>query len=234
MKTARSNLEMIRHVAVRLVPLRERMAFLGGAATALLVTDPAAPDVRITTDVDVIVEAVSLGDYYNFSNTLHELGFSTDTREGAPVCRWLVDGIAVDIMPTEEGILGFGNPWYREALNHAVILSVDGMPVRVVNSLYFLATKITAFRSRGHGDFLASHDIEDIITLLDGRPEVVSEHAAADRAVGQFISRAFAEFLGNRVFLDALPGHLPPDPASQQRIHLLMSRIQSIVQRVSP
>jgi hypothetical protein len=46
-KTVETNLAMIRHVAMRLGELRERMVFLGGAATALLITDTAVPDVRI-------------------------------------------------------------------------------------------------------------------------------------------------------------------------------------------
>ncbi|MEA5114481.1 MAG: hypothetical protein VB050_10680 [Geobacteraceae bacterium] len=41
-------LAMIRHVAARLGHLRERVVVLGGAVTALLITDEAAPDVRVT------------------------------------------------------------------------------------------------------------------------------------------------------------------------------------------
>jgi hypothetical protein len=62
-----TNLEMIRHVARRLGDLRDRVVFLGGAATALLITDKATPDVRVTTDVDVIVEIASRTDYYRLS-----------------------------------------------------------------------------------------------------------------------------------------------------------------------
>jgi hypothetical protein len=65
-RAVEANLAMIRHVAGRLGNLRERVVFLGGAATALLITDSAAPDVRVTTDVDVIVEIASRGDYYRF------------------------------------------------------------------------------------------------------------------------------------------------------------------------
>jgi len=40
-RAVESNLEMIRHVAKRLGDLRDRVVFLGGAATALLITDKA-------------------------------------------------------------------------------------------------------------------------------------------------------------------------------------------------
>lgn len=50
------NIERLCLVASRLGPLREQVVFLGGATTALLVTDPAAPAPRPTKDVDVIIE----------------------------------------------------------------------------------------------------------------------------------------------------------------------------------
>jgi hypothetical protein len=39
-RAVETNLEMIRHVARRLGELRERMVFLGGAATVLLISTP--------------------------------------------------------------------------------------------------------------------------------------------------------------------------------------------------
>ncbi len=50
-KAVETNLEMIRYVARRLGDLREKVVFLGVAATVLLITDKATPDVRITTDL---------------------------------------------------------------------------------------------------------------------------------------------------------------------------------------
>lgn len=42
-------------IANRLGHLKERVVFLGGAATGLLVTDPGVSSIRPTKDVDVIV-----------------------------------------------------------------------------------------------------------------------------------------------------------------------------------
>jgi hypothetical protein len=111
-RAVETNLEMIRLVAEHLGDLRERVVFLGGAATALLITDKAIPDVRITTDVDVIVEIGSRGEYYRLAETLRSLGFEEDVSEDAPVCRWRIGGIALDVMPTDAEILGFSNKWY--------------------------------------------------------------------------------------------------------------------------
>jgi hypothetical protein len=166
--------------------------------------------------VDVIVEIASHGDYYRLAESLRSLGFTEDTGEDAPVCRWRIDGTAVDIMPTDEEILGFSNRWYPQALQFATTEEIaEKMVIRVVSGPYFLATKIEAFYSRGKGDFLASHDMEDIVTVLDGRPELGEEVRIAPEEVRDFLSRTFREFLRNRDFLDALPGHLLPDSASQ-------------------
>jgi predicted nucleotidyltransferase len=228
-RAVEANLAMIRHVATRLGHVRERVVFLGGAATALLITDDAAPDVRVTVDVDVIVEIASRGEYYRLAESLRSAGFSEDTREGAPVCRWLVEGIAVDVMPTDAEILGFSNQWYQQALQHAEVRQIsDDMAIRLVTAPYFLATKIDAFHNRGADDFIASHDMEDIITLLDGRPEIVKEIKTAPEDVNKYLTRKFGEFLNNRSFLDALPGHLLPDSASQQRVPILMDRIRAV------
>lgn len=228
-RAVESNLEMIGHVARRLGVLRDRMVFLGGAATALLITDKAMPDVRITTDVDVIVEIATRGEYYRLAESLRELGFAEDLSEAAPLCRWRIDGIAVDVMPTDEEILGFSNQWYPQALRTATTREIaDNMAIRVVTGPYFLATKIEAFYSRGKGDFMVSHDMEDIVTLLDGRPELGEDVMTAPEEVKIFLARTFNSFIQNRDFLDALPGHLLPDSASQQRIPLLMKRIRQI------
>jgi len=77
-RAVETNLEMIRHVARRLGDLRDRVVFLGGAATALLITDKATPDVRITTDIDVIVEIATRKDYHRLADSLRTLGFAED------------------------------------------------------------------------------------------------------------------------------------------------------------
>lgn len=228
-KAVVANVAMIRNVAARLGHLRERVVFLGGAATALLITDSAAPDVRATMDVDVIVEIASRNDYYCLAESLRVAGFKEDVSEGAPICRWVIDGLAVDVMPTDEVILGFSNRWYRQALHHASVRQIaDDMAILLVTATYFLATKIVAFHNRGANDYILSHDMEDIITLLDGRPEIVEEVMTAPEEVKEFLAQEFDRLLRENAFLEALPGHLMPDVASQQRIPILMQRIRDI------
>ena len=65
--------------------LTDRMVFLGGCATGLLLTDPAAPEVRPTRDVDVITEVGSLAEYYRLADALRVVGFVEDQGLGAPL-----------------------------------------------------------------------------------------------------------------------------------------------------
>ena len=83
----------------------------------------------------------------------------------------------LDVMPTDETILGFSNRWYKPAIEAAAVVALDGFELRVVTTPYFIGTKLEAFRGRGKEDFYASSDLEDIITVLDGRPTVVEEVA---------------------------------------------------------
>lgn len=102
-------LRNIGHVldAVRLLgDLADEVAFVGGASVPLLLTDPAAPDVRPTLDVDVIVEAATRHDYYRVAERLRSRGFAEDMDV---VCRWRHGALALDVMPTDEAVLGFSN-----------------------------------------------------------------------------------------------------------------------------
>ena len=117
------------------------MVFLGGCATGLLITDTAAPVIRATKDVDVITEVASLVDYHRLSERLRGLGFAEDQSEEAPICRWLGRGVILDVMPTEEKILGFGNPWYQPALENAMLVNLpSGREIKLVTAPYFLMT----------------------------------------------------------------------------------------------
>ncbi len=144
------------------------------------------------------------------------------------MCRWRRDGVVVDVMPVDEPILGFSNRWYPTALVTARVLDLAEHRVRVVTPALFVATKLEAFRGRGRGDFLASHDLEDIVTVFDGRAELPGEIADAPAEVRSYIAAELRALLDNPDFLDALSGFLPPDAASQRRRLALEARLRDI------
>ncbi len=60
-------------------------------------------------------------------------------------------------MPTGETILGFSNRWYRPAIAAAQRVPIVGLLARIITPIYYLATKLEAFRSRGRSDYSGSH-----------------------------------------------------------------------------
>lgn len=226
---ANPNLAMLERMASALGTLRERVVFLGGCATGLLLTDPAAPPLRTTRDVDVLIEVGTRTAYWKLEKEMAVLGFTHDRSEGAPICRWIFDGILLDLMPTDAALLGFGNRWYAEAIHAAWGCTLpSGQRIRVVGPPHFLATKLEAFHGRGGGDYMASHDLEDIVAVIDGRPEIVDEVAAADKGLRDYLAEAFTKLLADPAFAYALQGHLPADSGSQARLPLLMKRLHQI------
>ncbi len=224
-----ATLEMVQIVARGFGGLNERMVFLGGAATSLLVTDPALPHIRTTFDVDVIVEVLSRMDYYRLEDALRERGFIQRIDSDHPVCRWSFQEVIVDIMPTDEKILGFSNRWYPEAIRNAEVVSIDeDLKIRLVAAPFFLATKIEAFAGRGGGDFLSSHDIEDMISIINGRKQLVDEVEQSPPDLRNFLSETFQSFLADDAFLESVPGHLLPDPANQARYSIVLDRISKM------
>jgi predicted nucleotidyltransferase len=223
------NLARLVAAAEKLKPLLGEIAFVGGCVTGLLLTDPAASPVRPTLDVDAIVAASSYADFTLLEGRLRELGFHQPHSEGTPICRWMCGDLILDLMPTDISVLGFTNRWYRPALENAQIRAIGQLEVRVITAPYFLATKLEAFRGRGKNDFLMSHDLEDLVTVVDGRAELVDEVRISPVDLRKYLSDAFRELLSNRDFVEALPGHLLPDLASQQRVGLVVERMKGLI-----
>lgn len=223
------NIQILELAVDRLGELANEMVFLGGCATGLLITDPAAPPIRATQDVDVITEVGTLAEYHRLSERLRQKGFAEDQSPDAPICRWVAAGVVLDIMPTNEEILGFGNEWYRPALAAATKLSLpSGRTIKMVTAPYFLATKLAAFDNRGRGDFMMSHDMEDIVAVLDGRPELVDELQHVDDELRVYLATRFGELLANEDFLTAVPGHLQGGAASPDRTPVVVRVIEEI------
>jgi len=226
------NLEILMLAVDRLGALTDEMVFLGGCATGLLITDIAAPPIRVTRDVDAIVKVTSLADYHQLSAKLRIQGFKEDVSDDAPICRWVANNIILDVMPTDSEILGFGNQWYSLAMEKSeLIVLPSGKSIHMVSAPYFLITKLEAFDGRGNGDYLLSHDIEDIVAVFDGRPEIVEEVKQADHVLVKALSDGLNNKLQDSRFIDAISGHMPTDEASQARVSIVLKKIREIAEK---
>ncbi|MEO8368855.1 MAG: hypothetical protein ABI806_06630 [Candidatus Solibacter sp.] len=139
----------------------------------------------------------------------------------------------LDVLPFDPAVLGFSNRWYDEAVTSAKEITLEAaLRIRMIAAPAFLATKLEAFKDRGSGDYYGSQDLEDAIAVIDGRPELLGEIAAAQPALRRYLGNEWAKLLGDSKFIDALPGQLPPDPSSQARIGILLRRIEAIAQSI--
>lgn len=203
-------LEMLLPVAEALgEELLAHVAFVGGSTTAFLITDPITRQaVRFTEDVDLIVHVDGLAHWQQWQHKLHARGF-TQHGEDDIICRMRLGDLQVDLMPDDENILGFTNRWYHSAITHAEpYLLNESITINLLSPVYFVATKLEAWLGRGSNDPMRSHDLEDIINLVDGREELAGEILAATPDVRSYVAAQFQTLLEHPEFDYAIQGNL--------------------------
>ena len=221
------NLSLLEEAATKLAPFLGEIVFVGGVTLGLLITDKAAAPIRSTDDVDVIAEILTYVDYIAFSERLRKAQFTEDTSEEPLTCRWFHGKLKLDVLALSREVLGYTNLWYRSALNHAIpFILPSGQPIRVITAPYFLGTKMEAFRGRGQLDFLASHDLEDFVAVIDGRNTILKEVAESASDVREYLAEAARSLLSESRFLDAVPGFV----LDYGRVPLILERLHQLTQ----
>lgn len=221
------NLPQLRAIALALGDLRKQIVFVGGATAGLLLTDPLAESVRPTIDVDAIIQADNLMHFYRIEAQMEACGFVRDVASGV-ICRWrhVASDVIFDLMPVDAQVLGFSNRWYPEAVRTAQTITLTpDIQIRLATAPAFVATKLEAFLQRGAGDFLSSHDLEDVLNVVDGRVELTNELAIAQDDLRQFVAHTFTGLLANPDFLNCLPGLI----AEAERADVVLERLRQIV-----
>ena len=219
------NLPYLRLVATALGDLREQLVFVGGAVAGLLVTDPLAEAVRATRDVDAVVEAGLLR-FQAIEAEVAARGFVRDIDSGV-ICRWIhrESGVLFDLMPVKADVLGFSNRWYAYAVDTADPVDLGQcVTIRMASAVAFVATKLEAYADRGVGDILASHDLEDVLNIVDGREELTDELALAPPPLRDAVAAAFARLLAHPDFANGLPGLI----AEPERAGIVRARLEGM------
>lgn len=220
-------LGMLRTVAEALGgDLRERLVFVGGCTTALFLTDIITLEgVRATDDVDLIVDLAGYADWAAMQETLRDKGF-TESSDDSVTCRMRLGELKVDFMPDDPAILGFTNRWYARGVETAVRFPLTpALGIRLLMPPLFVATKLEAYLGRGQGDLLRSRDLEDLLLILDGRPEIVAEVLVADTEIRRFIAEQFTALLQDRDFDHFLEGNIR---GPQGRADIVRRRFEAI------
>lgn len=206
--------------------LRERLVFVGGCTTALYITDEVTLEqVRATDDVDLIVNLSGYPKWAKLQDELRRKGFVESPEDGI-VCRMRLDGLKVDFMPDDPGILGFSNQWYARGIETSVRFSLTReLEIRHLTPVMFVASKLEAYRGRGHGDLLGSRDLEDVLLVIDGRAEIVDEIRRAEPSVKDFIACELSSLLASPDFSHFLEGNVR---SPEGRAAIVRHRIEQI------
>ncbi len=142
-----NNISRIRAVSYALEELNDSVVFVGGAVVSLY-ADRLAEEIRPTDDVDILIELANYRAYAAIEEKLRAKGFINDLASGV-ICRYSINGITVDVMPTSEEILGFSNRWYKLGYATAQIYDLgQNSVIKLFRPEYFLASKFDAFTGR--------------------------------------------------------------------------------------
>ena len=231
MNPADPNVQRVEAVAAALGDLREDLVLVGGCAVGLLIDAPSAQPARVTFDVDLIAEVAGLPGYHALERRFEQHGFRHDVSAGAPICRWRIGEIMVDLMPTVESVLGFSNRWYPQAVASSMRVTLpSGTAINVISAAAFLATKFEAFRTRGGSDISMSHDLEDIINVIEGRLSIVDDVGAAAPDLRRYVASEVAALQATPDFANLLPGLVTNDSLHGERLTLVRRRIRAIAE----
>jgi predicted nucleotidyltransferase len=224
------NIVRIKALYDALEELADHVAFVGGA-TVSLYSDRPATDIRPTEDVDIVIELADYKGYAGLEDKLRKKGFVNDVASGV-ICRYLVKGIIVDVMPTAEEILGFANRWYREGYATAISRDLgEGYTIRIFHPVYFLAAKLEAFKDRGGGDGRISQDFEDIVSVLNNRSRIWDEMHNAPEPVKSYLKESFQSLLAMDDHYEWISAHL--DFLEQRRADHIIGGLITFVESVA-
>jgi predicted nucleotidyltransferase len=203
------NITRIKAVSQALRDLKQDYVFVGGAVVSLYATNPfLASEIRPTDDVDVVVELASYKGYSGLDERLRSLGFKNDIVSGV-ICRYIIQGIIVDIMPTDPTVIGFSNRWYPEGFERAILFVLDGQTtIRIFSLPYFVASKWEAFKGRGNNDYRTSKDFEDLVYLLENVDDFEEQIQNAPEHLKAYLKEEFTPIINRSDFEEGLYAHL--------------------------
>ena len=222
MKTRKFLRDRVLRLAAVLGHLKNRIAVVGGTAPALYDLKNVV-DVRPTRDIDVVVAAHTKPEWYGFISDIEGRGFRAVTADSV-ICRYQKDDLIVDVMAFDPSVLGFGSVWHEEAYNSRV--RAIGVDVDVISPVHFIATKLEAFAARGANDPLSSPDLEDILVVLRGMPDLADEIAGGQQPVHSFIRRQLGKIVAGADALGLIRAHIEPDDATQATAPMLLARLR--------
>jgi hemerythrin superfamily protein len=225
------SIEKMKTLAYGLGDLLNKIVLIGGSVLEFYVTDSAAPEALPTDDINAVVTVNSMLEYRDFEQKLEKKGFEKAADESPFIKTWFYQGVKLYLTPMHTDQVEFHNIWYEEGVFHSIVHQVnDYLSVRIFSSVYYLASKIEAFLNRGGEDFRMSEDFQDIIYLLDNRPELEKEIKHGFYQVREYIQNNFRQLLSHADLEEGICYALPYglDEYGVEKIKQAMERIAGI------
>ncbi len=220
------NIGVVAEIAEALGEIKDDIVFVGGAVVSLYTDDPAADEIRPTKDIDMTLQIVNLHHWQLINEKLALLGFNPDPY-GQSICSYKYKDIPVDIMATEDGPLGPANRWYKLGFENLWTARAKQQEIKILSAPCYLATKFEAFKNRG-SDYRTSHDIEDIIYIIDNRINIVEDIALENELISSFIKERLNDIVKKGLLKEVLMAHIHPI-MSDQRIPIVEEKITKIL-----
>lgn len=220
------NISVVAEVATALKDLKEEMVFVGGAVVSLYTDDPAADEIRPTQDIDMTLHVINLSHWEQIQEKLGALGFYPDPF-GHAICSYKYKNILVDIMATEVGPLGPANSWYKIGFHNLWTALAKDQEIRILSAPCYLATKFEAFHNRGK-DIRTSHDIEDIIYILDNRTTIVEDVGKSNPLIQTFLKDQLQKIVSKGMLDEVLMAHIHP-LMLEERLPIVKEKIEQII-----
>lgn len=212
----------LKAVAKALDSLAEPFAFVGGAVVSLYAPRDAAPEQRPTDDVGSGRTGQLRG--------LREAGRAVaGTRFSKRRGFWRHLPVPRSGNYRGRDADGAGNSGFQQPVvsrrfptRHAEAYALDSeTTIRLFTPVYFVASKLEAFKGRGKDDFWGSSDFEDLVYVFDNAPDLGQRLQEGSPAVQAYLREEFIRFLNNPDFEDGILGHVEPRHASARTRRIL-------------
>ncbi len=119
----------------------------------------------------------------------------------------------------------------QEAIPTAATIALgSGAKIRAATPALLVATKLCAWKVRGRGDLLRSLDVHDVLTLVDGRPELIDEIREASSNLRTYIKDELADLQAESYFDYAVEGATASyGPVGAERAGFVRARVKELL-----
>ncbi len=221
------NLKVVQKVAKRLGELNKEVVFVGGAVVSLYATDKGAEEARPTKDIDISVQVSTYSEMNDLRETLANKGIFPAINESV-MYRYKYEDILIDFIPFDSTPLGPTNSWLKPGFDHLINYELEDTIVRILTVPYYLATKWEAYENRG-SDPRWSHDLEDIIYVIDNNLTVVEEILKANSTVRTYLIKALKSLSKNPNLNEIIECHINPFTAKERSL-IILEKVNKIIQ----